>query len=533
MGNHCLKPNAGHESPKGKIAAGQLRRGTSRHYLPTLLGEAVKRVEGKVGTEATASRFHQRRKLTDRYIVQPRILGEGFNGNVYMATCRFTGERRAVKSFELPSGDYEKILEAAGELEIFMSLDHPHVARLYDVYEEEGSVALVMEFLEGGELYSRLQLERKFPEAEAAKLIRQMLLAVAYLHHEGVVHCDLKLENFLFEQHGSDFLKMIDFGFSRVLQGDTAKDGIGGTPAYIAPEVLQGVFDNRCDLWSIGVIAFALLSGSMPFNGGSAGAILRSVKKGAYTMREERWHSVSSDARDFVKSLLVKDRFKRLSAAEALRHPWLDGSARAAARAAAEEGASRSLDRGVVARALCTFAQERPLRRRCLQMMAWSLSRAERAALRGAFLELDRKEVGVLTLEDTRRLLVEALDLRGEELEATLHVFEQMDVDGDGEIHYSDFLAAMAGAQLLSNPGICEELFRRFDVAGDGFIEAEDMVDVLGRDLNPEDVVHEVSCWRSGTSSGLSKSGRFDKDMFITYLQGGCTSGADELIVLA
>merc|ERR1712139_469351 len=136
------------------------------------------------------------------------------------------------------------------------------------------SLSLVMECCEGGELLDRLRAVDRFPEREAADVTQQMLLAVHYIHCHGIAHRDLKLENFLYDRQGSSFVKLIDFGFSRYLQGEGVSElrrmkTACGTLSYVAPEVLTDQYTNQCDLWSMGVIVFIMVSGTMPFQGKS------------------------------------------------------------------------------------------------------------------------------------------------------------------------------------------------------------------------------------------------------------------------
>merc|ERR1712032_501178 len=131
-------------------------------------------------------------------------------------------------------------------------MDHPNIARLVDVYESNNRLSLVMECMEGGELFERVKKMKIFAEADAAAAALQMLLAVNYMHSHGLVHRDLKLENFLFEREDSDVLKLIDFGFSRAWDQRSHMCERLGTVSYVAPEVLKGSYTSQCDLWSLG-----------------------------------------------------------------------------------------------------------------------------------------------------------------------------------------------------------------------------------------------------------------------------------------
>ncbi|CAE8695061.1 unnamed protein product [Polarella glacialis] len=167
-------------------------------------------------------------------------------------------------------------------------MGHPHVARPMGVYEAEEKLSLVMERMTGGELFDRVVQKKVFTEEDAALSAWHMLQSVSYIHHEGVVRRDLKLENFLYDAPGSDFLKLIDFGLSKFYKGLKMNEALG-TPRYAAPEVLRKDYSSgSCDLWSLGVIVLILLGGYMPFACETDAETMRAVVKGSYSMKPAR-----------------------------------------------------------------------------------------------------------------------------------------------------------------------------------------------------------------------------------------------------
>lgn len=215
------------------------------------------------------------------------------------------------------------------EIDILTEVDHPHIIHLEDVYEDAKYLHLVTELCTGGELYDRViekarSPEKHFSEMDAARIIRNILDAIRYIHDEKhIVHRDLKPENFLLLDKSDDSpVKIIDFGLSRRDDFGVMRSRVG-TVYYVAPEVLFDDYTNKCDIWSIGVISYILLSGHPPFLGSTERETLQFVKDGVISFPTPDWDEVSQQAIEFVSHLLQRDPEARPTASEALNHPWL------------------------------------------------------------------------------------------------------------------------------------------------------------------------------------------------------------------
>ncbi|THG17102.1 hypothetical protein TEA_008180 [Camellia sinensis var. sinensis] len=212
------------------------------------------------------------------------------------------------------------------EVKILKALSgHIHLVRFYDACEDANNVYIVMELCEGGELLDRI-LSRggRYTEEDAKLIIVQILSVVAFCHLQGVVHRDLKPENFLFSSRNEDAnMKLIDFGLSDFIRPDERLNDIVGSAYYVAPEVLHRSYSLEADIWSIGVITYILLCGSRPFWARTESGIFRSVLRADPNFDDLPWPYMSAEAKDFVKRLLNKDYRKRMTAAQALTHPWL------------------------------------------------------------------------------------------------------------------------------------------------------------------------------------------------------------------
>ncbi|KAF8817737.1 calcium-dependent protein kinase CDPK3, partial [Cardiosporidium cionae] len=225
---------------------------------------------------------HKQGHLRDRY-QKIKKLGTGAYGEVILCRDRITKSERAIKIIKKSSiSTNVSPGSLIAEVEVLKRLDHPNIMKLYDFFEDRKQYFLVSEVYWGGELFDEIINRQKFLESDAANIMRQILSGCTYLHQHQIVHRDIKPENLLLDRKARDSLiKIVDFGLSAFFQGGGRKmrDRLG-TAYYIAPEVLRKKYDEKCDIWSCGVILYILLCGYPPFSGHSDQEILRRVEKG-------------------------------------------------------------------------------------------------------------------------------------------------------------------------------------------------------------------------------------------------------------
>ena len=268
------------------------------------------------------------------------ILGKGLGGCVRECAHVVTGNRYAVKTMTKVDDDDGDITR---EISILRRMSHPNIVRLVDVIEDDEWIHLVTDLCTGGSLFNGIVEKRRtsgagggcYGENDASRMVRELLDAVSYMHERGIVHRDIKAENVLFDTTDVDSpIKVIDFGLAvdrLPSAGTVAGEDEGasmmtdavGSPYYVAPEVLRGEYDMSCDVWSVGILTYVLLCGYPPFNGMDRADIYRSVLTGRYRFPSRDWSGISRQALDFVRRLLVVDVTSRLTAREALMHPWI------------------------------------------------------------------------------------------------------------------------------------------------------------------------------------------------------------------
>lgn len=250
-------------------------------------------------------------------------IGRGKFGTVYKCKEKSTGLCLAAKFIEVPNRKERKNVER--EMEMMNRLQHPKIIQLYDAFEYDKMMCVVLELIDGGELFDRV-LDDKFILTEKACSIfmRQICEAMDYIHEHNIIHLDLKPENILCLTESGNRIKIIDFGLAREYDPSTKLQVLFGTPEFVAPEVVNfEAITFATDMWSVGVIAYVLVSGLSPFAGECDVETMGNVTVGKYDFNDEAFDNVSPECIDFITKLLVKEHGERLTAREALRHKWV------------------------------------------------------------------------------------------------------------------------------------------------------------------------------------------------------------------
>ncbi|KAL0108181.1 hypothetical protein PUN28_015038 [Cardiocondyla obscurior] len=264
-------------------------------------------------------------RFSDNYDLKEE-LGKGAFSVVRRCVQKSTGHEFAAKIIntkKLSNRDFQKLER---EARICRKLQHPNIVRLHDSIQEENFHYLVFDLVTGGELFEDIVAREFYSEADASHCIQQILESVHHCHHNGVVHRDLKPENLLLASKAKGAaVKLADFGLAIEVQGDAqAWYGFAGTPGYLSPEVLKKEpYGKPVDIWACGVILYILLVGYPPFWDEDQHRLYGQIKAGSYDYPSPEWDTVTPEAKNLINQMLTVNPGKRITASEALKHPWI------------------------------------------------------------------------------------------------------------------------------------------------------------------------------------------------------------------
>ncbi|XP_069588398.1 myosin light chain kinase family member 4 [Ranitomeya imitator] len=266
-------------------------------------------------------------QINNFYTVEKtQVLGGGRFGQVHRCAEKSTGLNLAAKIIKV-KGHKEKE-EVKNEIQVMNQLNHTNLIQLYDAFESRNDIILVMEYVDGGELFDRIIDENcNLSEVDTILFIKQICEGIQYMHQMYIIHLDLKPENIMCVSRADYQIKIIDFGLARRYKPREKLKVHFGTPEFLAPEVVNYDFVSfPTDMWSVGVIAYMLLSGLSPFLGEDDNETLNNIIVSQFDFEGEEFKNISDHAKEFIGKLLIKEKCWRMSASEALKHPWLTDS---------------------------------------------------------------------------------------------------------------------------------------------------------------------------------------------------------------
>ena len=422
--------------------------------------------------------------LKDSYIVNFEI-GRGAYSKVYEVKLKNEDKPqnekdkiRACKYITKQNFREEDLGKFRDEIKMLKELDHPNIVKLYQMFETKNSFYLIMEKCEGGNLFIKIQqrinTKKLFDENVLSELIRQIASAIQFCHGKGICHRDLKPENICFTKLGSmenNTIKIIDFGFGKYIKPNEKLQSEVGTILYMAPEVLQNNYNEKCDIWSLGVILYFLIEGQPPFNGQNDGDIKMKIKSMKYKFSKE-WEQYSEKGevvKDLINHMLVKED-ERYNAQQVLDHPWIN-----------KEKKFVSNDIEDILNQIKYYQKMDNFEKKIISFIASRLNSNEVEEFKNLFVYFDKNNDGKISPEefDVGVKNVSSEEMKNEEIE---NYFNNIDTNEDGNLEYTEFIASCINKGKYLDKNNLKEIFDAIDKKKKGKISKEDIISVLELD---------------------------------------------------
>jgi len=413
-------------------------------------------------------------------------------GMVYRVVHKKTEQIRAMKMIKKSSIDLQDddnvLLK---EIHILIQIDHPNILKIYEYFQDASYFYVITDFISGGELYDTITTWKTYNEDKAAYIMIQLLSGVNYLHLHNIVHRDLNPRNIMVEKksiskkEGKNAaeiinIKLIDFGTSSYFDRNTKLKLRVGNQYYIAPEVLCGSYDEKCDIWSCGVILYILLCGYPPFSGNSKEETMHNVMQGKFTMDGDNWRKVSPSAKDLITKLLELKADKRLSAQDAINHKWIQEKHEAMRLI-------EKVDDEVwinVLENIKNFNTKEKLQQAIIAYIVhFQFASQENEELKNIFKKLDRNGDGRLAYKELKEGYIK---LYPNEIASTFfendlnRIIEDCDQDMNGFIEYEEFLRVTKNKRNIITEKNLKLAFKNFDENKDGKLSKDELIKVLG-----------------------------------------------------
>ncbi len=397
-------------------------------------------------------------------------LGQGSYGKVKKVYHLKLGEFRAMKIVN------KKLHSSHNEIEILRKISHPNIVNIFEIYEDKTKYYIMSEFCEGGELFTAIAEKGFFNEFEASRIIKQILQAINYLHSNSIVHRDLKPENIMFMSNFKD-IKLIDFGTAIELPKRKKLTKLIGTSYYLAPEVIAENYDEKCDVWSCGIILYILLCGYPPFNGVSNNDIYNAIRYSKLNFNQNNWSNISKEAITLITKMLEKNPKKRISAEEGLNDFWFK-------KVSFNRKQTIGINQFEILERMALFVQQNKFKQAVLQFISTQFNlKKEEEELKQVFKEFDKEGKGVISRED----FIETIDrLYGDviSLELMNEFYSNIDLDNSGSISYNEFLTSVIDSKKILTEDRLRKAFDMFDKDSSGTLDIEEIKGFFGGNEN-------------------------------------------------
>lgn len=402
---------------------------------------------------------------------QLKKIGSGSFSDVFLCTHLPTNTNRVLKTIYkacLRSQQKDAVM-LLKEIQILKKLDHPNILKCFEVFEDSTKYYIATEYCSGGDLFEQIASMKSFNEGKVAKILFQIFSAVSYCHDKNIIHRDIKPENiFLISSDTEIQIKLGDFGSSCIANPGSSPKGCFGSSYYIAPEVLSGSYTEKCDIWSIGIIAYILLTGIPPYSSRDNKSILKEIHKNPFQLTPENIENLSVDSIDLITKLLKISPNARISASEALQHSWISNH-----RQISGESLKLTLLN------LKNFHNKSKLQNAVQVYTASQIAtNQELKEIRKQFQALDKDGNGKLTKNELLQEYSKTMNF-SQASEVVDKILLELDKDNDGFIDYTEFLVSCGEKLKKIVRDNLKVAFQAFDLDKNGVITVDEIREIL------------------------------------------------------
>jgi calcium-dependent protein kinase len=461
-------------------------------------------------------------KLSDFYVLE-NILGSGKYGVVKKGySVRNNDFKVAVKCVELEklTGNYHSCIS---EILTLRKVDHPNIVKIYEIFQDNDFLYIVMEYVEGKELFEFVVELTKVNETDSSNITGQLLKTIKYLNSLNICHRDIKPENILINPKNLH-VKVIDFGLSTYFSDFQQLITKVGTPYYVSPEVLKGNYNKQCDVWSVGVITYILLTGCPPFQGENLAEVYNEILYEKLKLYRSDWEDLSAHSLEFVKSLLKKNPDSRLTPDESLKHPFVT------------QKSIKQMIKPSVLKKLAKVNQNSYLKKEIFVILSTCIKSDVIEKWNKIFNSLDTDGTGQIKMSEVINMLKDTR-VSAKRIEIIEKMYEN---NQEATVSYSDFLSKVINVKKEIKEEDVKKAFMQLDTDKSGKIEVDDINSLLQRrghdHIKAQTLMSEVDSGRilraeSSNSSPMTDQ-EYDRDQigygtFKEYIMGGDDGASD------